>query len=357
MRPGRVCMRLCAAFLLVVTAAESMAAVAPGTPIRVTTTRRSDMSADRFEGQLVSAADPLVMVTSFAGDTLRIGYDEIAKVETGKRTREKRSMAGTAIGAVAVAKSPADGYNFLLASDAVFSLNGYLYSKLPYDPVKDFAPIALVTRASGFLVLVNPSLPVKNVPELVAYAKANPSKLSYAVDTSNIYVSLAGRMLARTSGTEIVEIPYKSIAQALQDAQSMAVRACSAFAPRAAKPSNAADTCRSMGSSSKFAKCAVAMSSCASGGRSSRAGNASITPGQSPRCIAACASLSATSDARSPMRPSGMALRRPVLVQLPGREPRADHARAFAERGRHDAQGLAVGREHVTLARRIERAE
>lgn len=96
---GRPRMQLCAALLLVATAAESMAAVAPGTPIRVSTTRGSGISTDRFEGRLVSGADPLALVTA-AGDTLRVGYDEIARVETGTIAKAKRSKLGTVVGAL-----------------------------------------------------------------------------------------------------------------------------------------------------------------------------------------------------------------------------------------------------------------
>lgn len=99
---GRMRMRLCAALLLVATAAESMAAVAPGTPIRVTTTHLNGQGPDRFEGKLVSGADPLTLVTNFAGDTLRIGYDEIGVVETGKLAKAKRSKVGTVVGALLI---------------------------------------------------------------------------------------------------------------------------------------------------------------------------------------------------------------------------------------------------------------
>ena len=98
----RAARRAIAALLLVVTAAESLAAVAPGSPVRVTTTGGSGVSADRFEGRLVSAADPLTLVTSFSGDTLRVGYDEIAKLEVGTPAKARRSLAGTLVGAVLI---------------------------------------------------------------------------------------------------------------------------------------------------------------------------------------------------------------------------------------------------------------
>src|SRR5258708_36260896 len=77
-----------------------------------------------------------------------------------------------------IAKSPPDGYNSLLASDAVFSLNAYLYSKLPYDPVKDFTPVSRLVNANLMLV-ARPDFPANTVRELVDYAKKNPGKLNY----------------------------------------------------------------------------------------------------------------------------------------------------------------------------------
>lgn len=97
---GRPRMQLCAALLLVATAAESMAAVAPGTPIRVTTTRKRSGSLERYEGQLVGGSDSLVLVTVPVGDTLRVGLEEIASLEVGSLEPARRSVAGTLIGGV-----------------------------------------------------------------------------------------------------------------------------------------------------------------------------------------------------------------------------------------------------------------
>src|SRR6185503_15652786 len=91
---------------------------------------------------------------------------------------ENKPGANEIIAAQDIARSPADGYNYLLASDAVFSLNGFLYSKLPYDPVKDFAPVGRIVTANLMLV-VRPDFPAASVKELIAYAKQNPGKLNY----------------------------------------------------------------------------------------------------------------------------------------------------------------------------------
>src|SRR5207302_1040633 len=91
---------------------------------------------------------------------------------------ENKPGANEIIAAQEVAKSPPDGYNWLLASDAVYSLNTYLYSKLPYDPAKDFAPVARIVTANLMLV-ARPDFPAANARELIDHAKKNPGKLNY----------------------------------------------------------------------------------------------------------------------------------------------------------------------------------
>src|SRR3982751_6940033 len=92
---------------------------------------------------------------------------------------ENRGGAATLIGAENVAKSPADGYSMLLATSTTLAINPHLYKTLPYDPLKDFAPVILVARIPMVLV-VHPSLPVKNAKDLIALAKAKPDQLTYA---------------------------------------------------------------------------------------------------------------------------------------------------------------------------------
>jgi tripartite-type tricarboxylate transporter receptor subunit TctC len=129
------------------------------------------------------------------------------------------NMPGAAgfIGAQATARAEPDGYTFLFAPASLMSSNMFLFKSLPYDPTKDFAPVALVVDRGPMVVTVNPDLPVKTIPELIAYGKANPGKLSYAVDATSGFGVAAARMLNKRGGIGMVEIPYRSSPQMAQD--------------------------------------------------------------------------------------------------------------------------------------------
>src|SRR5688572_10195025 len=118
---------------------------------------------------------------------------------------ENKPGANEIVAAEAVAKSAPDGYTFLLASDAVFSLNSALYSKLPYDAVKDFVPVSKLVTAN-LMVVARPDFPASSVKELVEYARANPGKISYGS------VGAGG-----FSRLKMEHVPYKGLVQALQD--------------------------------------------------------------------------------------------------------------------------------------------
>jgi tripartite-type tricarboxylate transporter receptor subunit TctC len=129
---------------------------------------------------------------------------------------ENRPGANEIIAAQEIARSAPDGYSYLLASDAVFSLNGYLYSRLPYDPVKDFAPVSRLVNANLMLV-ARPDFPASSVRELVAYAKKNPGKLNYGSVGAGGVNHLAMAWFNRQNGLEMQHVPYKGLVQGLQD--------------------------------------------------------------------------------------------------------------------------------------------
>jgi tripartite-type tricarboxylate transporter receptor subunit TctC len=128
---------------------------------------------------------------------------------------DNRPGAGGNIGADLVAKSPPDGYTVVMGALSTHAVNPSLYPSMPYDAVKDFAPITLVAVTPNVLV-VNPALPVKSVRELIAYAKANPNKLSFGSGSNGSAGHLAGELFKVETGTDLVHIPYKGAAPAMQ---------------------------------------------------------------------------------------------------------------------------------------------
>ena len=129
---------------------------------------------------------------------------------------ENRPGAGTIIAASAVAKAEPDGYLLLMAPSATMAVNVTLYKKLPYDPTTDFIPLAGLVRVP-FVLLVNPSLPVYSLLELIAYAKARPGQLSFASVGPGVPHHLYAEMLMRTAGISMTYVPYKGSAPALND--------------------------------------------------------------------------------------------------------------------------------------------
>jgi tripartite-type tricarboxylate transporter receptor subunit TctC len=130
---------------------------------------------------------------------------------------ENKAGASGSIAASYVARQPADGHTLLMATNSTHSANPSLIKNLPYDPVKDFAPVA---RAGSyiFVLAVNKDVPAKSLQELIAYAKANPGKLSYA--SGNTTGIVAGETFKRWAGIDLLHVPYKSTPQAVTDVLS-----------------------------------------------------------------------------------------------------------------------------------------
>ena len=126
---------------------------------------------------------------------------------------DNRPGGNYAVGAQAVARSPADGLTLLVAPDSTVTANPHLFSKLPYDPVKDLTPIIVLCRITPVLV-VNPSLDAKSVPELIALAKAKPGSLNYGSYGIGTYAHLSMEDFKQKTGTDIVHIPYRGAAPA-----------------------------------------------------------------------------------------------------------------------------------------------
>jgi tripartite-type tricarboxylate transporter receptor subunit TctC len=121
---------------------------------------------------------------------------------------ENKAGASGMVGAEAVAKAPPDGYTLLLGNIASLAINVGIYPKMPYDPLKDFTPIVRTVDVN-YVLVVHPSVPVKSVPELIAYAKANPGRLSYGSAGSGSLPHLGTELFKAQTGTDMVHVPYK----------------------------------------------------------------------------------------------------------------------------------------------------
>ena len=166
-------------------------------------------------------AKPIRIVVSFPAGGIADLYARIigTKVQEGWGQAvvvENRTGAGGNIGAEAVAKSAPDGYTLNMSALGPHAVNVSLFSRLPYDPVKDFAAIALVLEAEGLLVL-HPSVPANNVGELIAYARANPGKLTFASAGMGTASHLAGELFKTMAKVEMTHVPYKGNVPAITD--------------------------------------------------------------------------------------------------------------------------------------------
>ncbi len=164
-------------------------------------------------------ARPIKMVVTFptggAPDILARIFAERAQL--GQQVVvENKPGAGGNIGADSVAKAAPDGYTLVMATVGTHSINGALYAKMPYDMVKDFAPVSLLASTPNLLV-INTSLPVKSVPELVTYMKANPNKLSFGSPGIGTSVHVSGELFKNLTATEMTHVPYKGRQMAIPD--------------------------------------------------------------------------------------------------------------------------------------------
>ena len=129
---------------------------------------------------------------------------------------DNRQGAGGNLGTAYVARQPRDGYTLLLNAQSVQTINPFLYRKVPFDPVKDFDPI-MVVGVAPYMLAVNPSVPARNLRELVALAKAQPGKFNYASAGNGTVNHLLGEMLKTAAGVDIVHVPYRGAAAAATD--------------------------------------------------------------------------------------------------------------------------------------------
>ena len=163
---------------------------------------------------------PIRIVVPFSAGGAVDGPTRVIAQELSKRLGqqvivENKPGAGATIGSEAVAKSPPDGYTLLLASQTN-AISASLYSKLAFKPIDDFAPISLLGREPGVLV-VHPSLPVKTVQELIAYARERPGKIDFASSGNGSGQHLFAAMFASMAGIKMNHVPYRGSGQATTD--------------------------------------------------------------------------------------------------------------------------------------------
>lgn len=152
------------------------------------------------------------------------GFDTVARILADRLgpalgqtvVVENRTGAGTLVGTEAVAKAPADGYTLLLGALSNIALNPGLYPKLPYDPLKDFTPIGLAVTWSYTLV-ARKDLPYKDLKELIAFAKANPEKITYASAGKGSGQHIAMAVTEKLAGVKLTHVPYRGAQPAYQD--------------------------------------------------------------------------------------------------------------------------------------------
>jgi tripartite-type tricarboxylate transporter receptor subunit TctC len=187
-------MRIFCALLIAIAAADGLAQTYPVKPVRV------------------------VVPSSAGGGTdivARIIAPDLSKRLGQQFVIENRAGAGTMIGIEVASKAPPDGYTLLMGLSTL-AINSALYKKVPYDPVRDFAPITVVA-SSGSIIVVHPSVPVKTVKELIAFARTRPGQMNYASAGTGTYPHMTMELFLSMAKLKMVHIAYKGTGPAMID--------------------------------------------------------------------------------------------------------------------------------------------
>ena len=164
---------------------------------------------------------PVTIVVPFAAggttDILARIVGQALTAELGQSVIvDNRAGAGGNIGGAMAAKAPADGYTLFMGTVGTHAINASLYKKMPFDPIKDFAPLTRVANVPNLLV-ANPAQPYKTVKELIAYAKANPGKVNFGSSGNGSSIHLSGELFKSLAKVDMVHVPYKGSAPAVTD--------------------------------------------------------------------------------------------------------------------------------------------
>jgi len=198
-------------FAALVSAGSALAQAYPQKPIRIVVPFAAGGIADTFARSI--------------GQKLTEAWSQPVVVEN-------RTGAGGNIGAEAVAKAPPDGYTLVMGNIGTHALNVTLFKSLPFDPIRDFAPVALVLEADGLLV-VPPSLPVSSVKDLIQLARSKPASLAYGSAGMGTTSHLAGELFKHMAKVDITHVPYKGNVPALTDLLGGQIRMMFATMPTA----------------------------------------------------------------------------------------------------------------------------
>jgi tripartite-type tricarboxylate transporter receptor subunit TctC len=148
--------------------------------------------------------------------TARLIADRLSKLWAQQVVVENRAGGQNVPGAQAAARAPADGYTFFYATTAAIVANPYTFKALPYDPAKDFVPVAMVAK-SPMVIAVNKEVPAKTLAELVALDKAQPGRLAAANEGARTFSGMMSQMLNQTAGMRLLQVPYNGVGPAIQD--------------------------------------------------------------------------------------------------------------------------------------------
>ncbi|MGF7051862.1 tripartite-type tricarboxylate transporter receptor subunit TctC [Bosea sp. OAE752] len=172
------------------------------------------------QGEYPGSRVVTIVVPFAAGGTTdmlgRILADRLGARLGGRFIVENRAGAGGNTGVAAVARAPADGYTLTMGTVSTHAINPAVYSRLPFDHVKDFAPISQVASVPNIL-MVNIDLPAKSVPELIDLLKKNPGKYSFGSSGAGTSTHMAAEMFKVATGTDMAHVPYRSSGQVTQD--------------------------------------------------------------------------------------------------------------------------------------------
>jgi tripartite-type tricarboxylate transporter receptor subunit TctC len=173
------------------------------------------------QAQAAFPTKPITIVVPFAAggttDILARVVGQYVSKDLGQPVIvDNRAGAGGNIGAQNVARAAPDGYTLLMGTVGTHAINQSLYKKMPFDPIKDFAPLSRVALVPNLLV-ANPAQPYKNVKEMIAYAKANPGKVTFGSSGSGSSIHLSGELFQHMAGVEMQHVPYRGSAPAVTD--------------------------------------------------------------------------------------------------------------------------------------------